>query len=98
MKKQHNRSAYKMELGSAYLEKIQSQLPQESVVVIITLHGLNDVGDGLNLSGFSGPYVEMKLSPGDDIGGEQHQRSSYKPGAVNPRWVSPIICTVGYCG
>ncbi len=35
----------------------------------------------------SDAYAELKLTPGDETGGEQVQRGTLKPSTLNPKWV-----------
>lgn len=83
------KAAYKQELGIEFLNGIRTekQLPTNTTVIIIKLKALVKMPG--STSDLTGPYVELKLFPSDDVAGDQLQRSSYKAGEKNPRWEPP---------
>ena len=90
--KDNQRAAYKTELGTTFLKSLQSKFPEDGNVIIIKLRAIKNQKEAKNYSGYSGPYVEMKLFPPDDVAGDQLQRSSFKPGEGGPKWVNSIWC------
>lgn len=83
--------AVRQELGHGHLTAFSNKVPPDTLVVVIRVRALTDLLPSANYTGSSGPYVELSLSPGDAAAGEQLQRTSYKPGTSNPRWVRPIL-------
>lgn len=80
--------AYRTELGSALVKELLPKLPAaNSKVIRIRLKSIQDLEPTRQLYKIH-PYVEMRLKTADPIAGDQHQRSSYKPNTLNPKWVS----------
>lgn len=68
------------------IEDLRVTVPDNALVVIVRLKECSSLLQSAQTTALSGPYVETKLVPSEDIVGDQLQRSSFKPDTYNPRW------------
>jgi hypothetical protein len=80
---------YKKETGTNLLEKLITELPKDTKVLVIRVIGANNLPSADAFSNSADPFVQMSIRPADDHAGDQKQTSSKKSRTLNPRWEPP---------
>ena len=64
-------------------------VPADGKIVLVDVLRMRALQVGNVATELSDPFLEMKITPGDDIAGEQIQSGTLQPSTLNPKWEPP---------
>lgn len=89
-------SAFRHSINALPMDAWTSKLGEtrNAYVLTLELESVTDLDPSPGAFAHTNPFVELYITPKDNIAGEQKQISSVKPHTQQPRWVSTIALVI----